>query len=135
MVSLPSNGGRKVAVRWSPGTDSTLPPVCIPNGLGSTLITIAALHDLLEARGYPVLSYDRGGVGLSQPLSGGRKTVRAHFSFACICEFGVVYSLLFAGINTFNEEAFACLGNKLCLPNMKCIDSMFVLRFYLGECP
>jgi hypothetical protein len=75
MVALPSQGGRKVAVRWSKGADPTLSPVCIPNGLGATLISIAMLHDLLEAKGYPVLSFDRGGVGLSEPLAPGRATV------------------------------------------------------------
>jgi pimeloyl-ACP methyl ester carboxylesterase len=63
---------RRLAVRWSPGHgDPSLPPVCIPNGLGATLFTIATLHDLLEAKGYPVLSYDRAGVGLSDPLPAG----------------------------------------------------------------
>lgn len=63
---------RRLAVRWSPGNgDPSLPPVCIPNGLGATLFTIATLHDLLEAKGYPVLSYDRAGVGLSDPLPAG----------------------------------------------------------------
>jgi hypothetical protein len=41
---------RRLAVRWSPGTNPSLPPVCIPNGLGATLITIAKLHDMLEAK-------------------------------------------------------------------------------------
>ena len=63
---------RRLAVRWSPGKPGgQLPPVVIPNGLGATLITIASLHDLLEARGYPVLSYDRAGVGQSDPLRPG----------------------------------------------------------------
>ncbi len=81
MVTLPRQGGRKVAVRWSQGTDATLPPICIPNGLGATLITIAKLHDMLEAKGYPVLSYDRGGVGLSEQLASGRATVRHSCAF------------------------------------------------------
>ncbi len=70
-VQLPAVGAgqRKVAVRWSPGHgDPRLPLVAIPNGLGATLFTIGLLHDLLEAKGYPVLSYDRAGVGLSDPL-------------------------------------------------------------------
>lgn len=68
----PSLTRRRLAVRWSPGQgDPSLPPVCIPNGLGATIFTIATLHDSLEAKGYPVLSYDRAGVGLSDPLPTG----------------------------------------------------------------
>jgi hypothetical protein len=64
----------RLAVRWSPGKNPDLPPVCIPNGLGATLITIAGLHDMLEEAGYPVLSYDRTGVGLSDPWPKGAGT-------------------------------------------------------------
>ena len=45
----------------------------IANGLGATLLTIAKLHDLLEEAGFPVLSYDRAGVGMSDPLPPGAK--------------------------------------------------------------
>jgi len=62
------NPTRRLAVRWCPGRDPTLPPVCIPNGLGATLITINSLFELLEKRGYAVLTYDRAGVGFSDPL-------------------------------------------------------------------
>jgi alpha-beta hydrolase superfamily lysophospholipase len=50
-------------VRWTPG--SRPHPVCIPNGLGATLVTISALHERLAALGFSVLSYDRAGVGMS----------------------------------------------------------------------
>jgi len=71
-IHTPSLTQRRLAVRWSPGHgDPSMPPVCIPNGLGATLFTIATLHDQLEAKGYPVLSYDRAGVGLSDPLPAG----------------------------------------------------------------
>lgn len=95
--STSSRPPRRLAVRWSPGTKGKgLPPVVIANGLGATLLTIASLvrqdqpmdrsnrplsvshstttntythtqHDLLEAVGFPVLSFDRAGVGLSDP--------------------------------------------------------------------
>lgn len=42
-------------------------PICIPNGLGATLVTISVLHEALVDRGYTVLSYDRLGVGFSDP--------------------------------------------------------------------
>jgi len=60
-VDVPKGG--KLAVRWTPGTRPN--PVCIPNGLGATLITISTLHEALAALGFSVLSYDRDGVGLS----------------------------------------------------------------------
>lgn len=73
----PPQPRRRLAVRWSPGKAAgggaetqqqlLLPPVVLANGLGATLLTIAALHDLLEAAGFPVLSYDRAGVGMSDP--------------------------------------------------------------------
>lgn len=66
---LPVNG-RRLAVRWSPAQDAALPPVCIPNGLGATLITISALHERLVALGFAALSYDRAGVGMSEPRAG-----------------------------------------------------------------
>jgi hypothetical protein len=76
---LPVNG-RRLAVRWSPAQDAappnarvpntSLPPVCIPNGLGATLVTISALHERLTALGFAVLSYDRAGVGMSAPRAG-----------------------------------------------------------------
>ncbi len=69
---------RRLAVHWSPGapdssTQQRRPPVVIANGLGATLLTIAKLHDLLEEAGFPVLSYDRAGVGMSDPLPPGAK--------------------------------------------------------------
>lgn len=65
---------RRLAVRWSPGTNPQLPPVVLANGLGATMLTIAGLHDLLEAEGFPVLSYDRAGVAMSDPWPSGAKT-------------------------------------------------------------
>lgn len=40
-------------------------PICIPNGLGATIVTISILHEELVKEGYTVLSYDRLGVGFS----------------------------------------------------------------------
>ena len=40
-------------------------PICIPNGLGATMVTISILHEKLVNEGYSVLSYDRLGVGFS----------------------------------------------------------------------
>jgi pimeloyl-ACP methyl ester carboxylesterase len=40
-------------------------PVCIPNGLGATMVTISILHEELVRRGFTVLSFDRLGVGFS----------------------------------------------------------------------
>lgn len=40
-------------------------PVCIPNGLGATIVTISILHERLAEVGFTVLSYDRLGVGWS----------------------------------------------------------------------
>ena len=63
-------GGCNIAMRWSPARDDSAFanfPVVIPNGLGATLITISRLHERLSELGFPVLSYDRAGVGLSGP--------------------------------------------------------------------
>jgi hypothetical protein len=70
-VRLVPVNGRRLAVRWTAaGPTSTRPhPVCIPNGLGATLVTISALHERLEALGFRVLSYDRAGVGMSDARS------------------------------------------------------------------
>ncbi|RHY31153.1 hypothetical protein DYB32_003720 [Aphanomyces invadans] len=58
--------GFDLAVRFTRSTTSTtLPPVCIPNGLGASMTTISQLHEELVKRGHTVLSYDRLGVGLS----------------------------------------------------------------------
>ena len=69
-VRLQDVNGRRLAVRWSPAAGGALPPVCIPNGLGATLVTISKLHERLHALGFPVLSYDRVGVGMSEPRRG-----------------------------------------------------------------
>jgi len=63
-------GSRRLAIRWTKGI-SSLPPVCIPNGLGATLISISRLHELLVDMGFSVMSYDRAGVGMSDPLPNG----------------------------------------------------------------
>jgi len=65
------NSNRRLAVRWSPGTNPSLPPVAIPNGLGATMMTISPVHEQLANLGFPVLSYDRAGVGMSDPLPKG----------------------------------------------------------------
>eukprot|EP01038_Epipyxis_sp_PR26KG_P009974 gene9974-13415_t len=44
---------------------SLYPPVCIPNGLGATMVVISKIQELLNERGFTVLSYDRYGVGFS----------------------------------------------------------------------
>lgn len=46
-------------------------PVCIPNGLGATMVTISILHEELVRRGFTVLSFDRMGVGFSDPNTSG----------------------------------------------------------------
>ena len=69
-VQLVDVGGTKLAVRWSPVKGTTLPPVCIPNGLGATLVTISRLHEVLVSLGFSTLSYDRAGVGMSGPRTG-----------------------------------------------------------------
>ncbi|KAI8476150.1 MAG: Alpha/Beta hydrolase protein [Monoraphidium minutum] len=77
------SGGHRLAVRWSPGAApggaAARPhPVCIPNGLGATLITISKLHEALEAMGFAVLSFDRAGVGLSDARSPPPGAARSH---------------------------------------------------------
>lgn len=67
-----SDSNRRLAVRWSPGTNPTLPPVAIPNGLGATMMTISPVHERLAELGFPTLSYDRAGVGMSDPLPIGK---------------------------------------------------------------
>ena len=72
--------GRRLAARWTPcraGCEA-LPPVCVVNGLGATLISIGRLHDALAARGFAVLTYDRAGVGMSDALPSGHR----HFGAA-----------------------------------------------------
>jgi pimeloyl-ACP methyl ester carboxylesterase len=56
-----SGGGRPV-----------YPPVCIPNGLGATAALISQMQEHLVAAGFSVLSFDRLGVGLSDPNLSGR---------------------------------------------------------------
>lgn len=73
LVDVPKGG--KLAVRWSQGTRPN--PVCLPNGLGATLITISTLHEALAALGFSVLSYDRDGVGLSPRRPGATSHVGA----------------------------------------------------------
>lgn len=46
-------------------------PVCIPNGLGATMVTISILHEELVGRGFTVLSFDRMGVGFSDENASG----------------------------------------------------------------
>ncbi|KAF0682533.1 Aste57867_25331 [Aphanomyces stellatus] len=61
-----NTGGYDLAVRFTRSSSSRHhPPVCIPNGLGASMMTISPIHEELVKRGYSVLSYDRLGVGLS----------------------------------------------------------------------
>ena len=55
LMKMPKTGN-VLAVRWSPGGRRAY-PVCIPNGLGATLVTISRLHELLVDMGFSVLSY------------------------------------------------------------------------------
>lgn len=74
--------GRRLAVRWSPGPPGcVLPPVAVPNGLGATLVSVGRLHDALVGAGFPTLTYDRAGVGQSDPLPAGVH----HFGAAPTC--------------------------------------------------
>ncbi|KIZ00486.1 cytochrome c oxidase subunit II [Monoraphidium neglectum] len=76
---VPIAGRRhRLAVRWTPGDGSRLYPVCIPNGLGATLISISKLHERLAALGFSVLSYDRAGVGLSDARDPPPGAARTH---------------------------------------------------------
>lgn len=80
---VPVSGCRhRLAVRWTPGDGSRPYQVCIPNGLGATLITVSKLHEDLAALGYGVLSYDRAGVGLSDPRSAPPGAPKAYASVA-----------------------------------------------------
>eukprot|EP01038_Epipyxis_sp_PR26KG_P009975 gene9975-13417_t len=51
---------------------SIYPPVCIPNGLGASVITTSRIHEILVERGFTTLSYDRLGVGLSDENKSGK---------------------------------------------------------------
>lgn len=48
------------------------PPICIPNGLGATCVTISILHEALVHCGFTVLSFDRLGVGFSDDNVSGK---------------------------------------------------------------
>lgn len=60
-----SSRGYKLIARWTPNAQGNH-PVCIPNGLGATIMTIGKIHDSLSEAGFSVLSYDRVGVGFSE---------------------------------------------------------------------
>lgn len=47
-------------------------PICMPNGLASTMATVGALQDALVASGFTVLTYDRFGVGFSDGNTTGK---------------------------------------------------------------
>ena len=55
-------------------------PVVLPGGLGSTLAATAFMHDALAAAGFDCLSFDRLGVGYSDPLDAAlhRPSMQAH---------------------------------------------------------
>lgn len=46
--------------------------ICIPNGLGATIVILAKLQDLLTENGYAVLTFDRLGVGFSDDNPSGK---------------------------------------------------------------
>ncbi len=59
LLRMPTSGN-VLAVRWTPsGAQQRAFPVCIPNGLGATLVTISRLHERLQELGFSVLSYVR----------------------------------------------------------------------------
>jgi len=56
----------QVMLRYTePSEPSRFPPVCIPNGLGATMVAISNIHEALVMEGFRVLSFDRLGVGFS----------------------------------------------------------------------
>jgi hypothetical protein len=55
------------AIYSEPSTPSKYPPVCIPNGLGATAVLISQMQEKLVEQGFAVLSFDRLGVGMSDP--------------------------------------------------------------------
>lgn len=61
--------GHRLMVRFTVPTQKNenkrFYPICIPNGMGSTLAMIGKLHDQLVRNGFTVLSYDRLGTGFS----------------------------------------------------------------------
>jgi pimeloyl-ACP methyl ester carboxylesterase len=62
-----SKGYKVFAIFSEPETPSKYPPVCIPNGLGATAVLISQMQERLVEQGFRVLSFDRLGVGLSDP--------------------------------------------------------------------
>eukprot|EP01035_Chromulina_nebulosa_P018137 gene18137-23791_t len=55
-----------MALRYtSPKDRHPVAYVCIPNGLGATMVILAKIQDLLTSNGYAVLTFDRLGVGFS----------------------------------------------------------------------
>lgn len=62
--SRPSNVEASFAAKY--------PPICIPNGLGATCVTISILHEALVHCGFTVLSFDRLGVGFSDDNVSGK---------------------------------------------------------------
>lgn len=55
------------AIFSEPEIPSKYPPVCIPNGLGATAVLISQMQERLVEQGFSVLSFDRLGVGMSDP--------------------------------------------------------------------
>lgn len=63
-----TRAGHRIAIRFTrPATASSLPPIVIPNGLAANVLLTGATHDRLVAAGFSVLSFDRRGVGFSEP--------------------------------------------------------------------
>lgn len=76
MVTVPAGinsatGGKpyRMCIRYTEPSvkDNGKPPIVVPNGLGATLALGSRMHESLVDRGYRVLSFDRLGVGFSDP--------------------------------------------------------------------
>ena len=72
LTTVLTQNGHTLVCRFTLPTRGGKPPVVIANGLAATMCTIGSLHDGVAALGYPVLSYDRLGVGFSDANTFGR---------------------------------------------------------------
>ncbi len=76
-----ATGGRpyNMVCRYTARSDFNpdLPPVCLPNGLGATLVLISPWQEELVRKGYRVLSFDRLGVGFSDDNPTGQSPTAA----------------------------------------------------------
>lgn len=66
--SASGNASYKLVLRYTEPAnfDPSIPPVCLPNGLGATMVVVSPWHEELVRRGFRVLSFDRLGVGFSE---------------------------------------------------------------------